>query len=338
MRIALVTDAWSPQVNGVVRTLSTVVAELMQAGHEVFTIHPQRFRTLPCPTEPDVRLALATAGSVGRLLQDFRPHALHLATEGPLGFAARRYCQRRGIPFTSSYCTHFPHYLQLRLGVPAALSYPVIRRFHRPSAAVLVTTQTLLRDLSARGIGNLKLWSRGVDTTLFRPRGDTLALGPRPVMLYVGRVAVEKNVRAFLGLALPGTKVVVGDGPQLPALRRAHPEVHFAGRHHGEPLARYYASADVFVFPSRTDTFGLVLLEALASGVPVAAYPVPGPNDVVGNAPHVGCLHEDLAQAVRGALTRSRRDARDFALRHSWTETAARFLEALAPIPTECWL
>lgn len=337
MRIALVSDAWMPQVNGVVRTLSTVVGELERMGHEVLTISPERFRTLPCPTEPDVRLALATPWALGRLLEAFRPQALHVATEGPLGFAARRYCQWRAIPFTTSYHTHFPQYLRLRLGVPAALTFPLIRHFHRPSAAVLVTTQTLRRELGARGLRNLRLWPRGVDAELFRPRAGVEAPGPRPVMLYVGRVAVEKNIQAFLTLDLPGTKVVVGDGPQLAALQRAHPEVHFAGCRQGEALARYYAGADVFVFPSRTDTFGLVLLEALASGVPVAAYPVPGPRDVVGEAPQAGCLHEDLAQAVRAALQLSRDDARAFALRHSWQATAQRLLEALAPIPQARW-
>lgn len=337
MRIALATDAWKPQVNGVVRTLTTVVSELERVGHEVLTISPERFRTLPCPTEPDVRLAVASPWSIGRFLKRFRPHAIHIATEGPLGLAARQYCLWRHIPFTTSYHTHFPQYLHMRMGVSPSLTYPFIRFFHRPAAAILVTTETLRRELSARGLRNLQLWPRGVDADLFHPRPAVLPVGKRPVMLYVGRVAVEKNLEAFLDLSLPGTKVVVGDGPQLGQLRRTYPDVRFVGRQQGEDLARYYAGADVFVFPSRTDTFGLVLLEALASGVPVAAYPVPGPKDVVGDAPEVGCLHEDLGQAVQGALQLSREAARAFALRQSWQVTAERFVELAAPVPAERW-
>lgn len=337
MRIALVTDAWKPQVNGVVRTLATVVDELERGGHEVLTISPDRFRTVPCPTEPDVRLAMVTPWTVGRLLKRFRPHALHLATEGPLGLAARQYCLWTHIPFTTSYHTHFPQYLRMRMGVSPGLTYPFIRFFHRPSSAVMVTTETLRRELSERGLHNLQLWPRGVDANLFHPRPDVSPIGERPVMLYVGRVAVEKNLEAFLELNLPGTKVVVGDGPQLVPLRRSYPDVHFAGRQQGEDLARYYAGADVFVFPSRTDTFGLVLLEALASGVPVAAYPVPGPQDVVGNTPQVGCLHEDLAQAVQGALKLSREKARAFALQQSWQATAERFAELVVPVSAKRW-
>lgn len=337
MRIALVSDAWAPQVNGVVRTLSTLIAELQRAGHEVLTITPQEFHTLPCPSEPDVRLAVATPWAIGRRLGRFAPDTIHIATEGPLGLAARRYCLWAQTPFTTSYHTHFPQYLQLRMGIPSAFSYPFIRYFHRRSSAVMVTTETLRRELSTHGLRRLKLWPRGVDAELFRPRSDVQPAGERPVMLYVGRVAVEKNLQAFLDLDLPGSKVVVGDGPQLAAFRVRYPAVRFAGRRLGEDLARCYAAADVFVFPSRTDTFGLVLLEALASGVPVAAYPVPGPRDVVGQAPQAGCLDEDLGRAIRGALQLSRADARAFALRHSWRATAERFVELLAPVPKRCW-
>ncbi len=339
MRIALVTDAWAPQVNGVVRTLSTVVAELERQGNTVLVINPQEFRTLPCPTEPDVRLALATPWAVGHRIRAFAPDAVHIATEGPLGLAARRYCLWTRMPFTTSYHTHFPRYLQMRMGIPARFTYPFIRHFHRHSAAVMVTTDTLRQELSAHGLRNLKLWPRGVDAQLFRPRPEVTVTpaGDRPLMLYVGRVAVEKNLEAFLDLDLPGSKMVVGDGPQLPHFRSRYPDVHFAGRQHGEALARFYAAADVFVFPSRTDTYGLVMLEALASGVPVAAYPVPGPLDVLGDAPQAGCLDDDLAAAVRGALKLSRDDARAFALRHSWQATAERFAEQLAPIPRRAW-
>ncbi len=333
MRIALATDAWTPQVNGVVRALTTVVQGLEAAGHEVLTVSPDRFRTAPCPTEPGIRLALATPGAVGQLLSGFEPDAIHIATEGPIGLSARQHCVWTGKPFTTSYHTHFPKYLRMRMHVPERMTWPLMRFFHRPSQTVMVTNETLRRELSDQGLQRLELWPRGVDARLFRPRDDAYVVGERPIMLFVGRVAVEKNLRAFLDLRLPGTKVVVGDGPQLAGLRKAYPGVHFAGIQHGDELSRYYAGADVFVFPSRTDTFGLVMLEALASGVPVAAYPVPGPRDVVGKAPQAACLHEDLAQAVRGALALSREDARSFALQHSWHTTVARFLELLHPIP-----
>lgn len=330
MRIALATDAWMPQVNGVVRALSTLVAGLEAAGHKVLTLSPDRFRTLPCPSEPSLRLALTTPWAVGRLLRKFDPDAVHIATEGPIGFCARQHCVWTGMPFTSSYHTHFPKYLRLRLNVPEAVSWPAIRYFHRASAAVMVTNETLRRELSEHGLRRLQLWPRGVDAELFRPRGDAYVVGQRPIMLFVGRVAVEKNLEAFLELSLPGTKVVVGDGPQLLALKKSYPEVHFAGLQYGEELARYYAGADVFVFPSRTDTYGLVILEALASGVPVAAYPVAGPRDVLGEAAgRVGCLHDDLAQAIQGALALSRQDARAFALQRSWQTTVDRFLTLL---------
>lgn len=327
MKIALATDAWMPQVNGVVRALGTLVAGLEAAGHQVLTISPQFFRTVPCPTEPGVRLALPTPQAVGRRLRAFEPEAIHIATEGPIGLCARHYCVRAGIPFTTSYHTHFPKYLRMRMRVPEALTWPLMRFFHRPSSSVMVTNETLRRELADHGLRRLALWPRGVDAERFRPRKDAHVVGERPVMLFVGRVAVEKNLRAFLDLRLPGTKVVVGDGPQLPRLRKCYPQVHFAGMQHGDELSRYYAGADVFVFPSRTDTYGLVILEALASGVPVAAYPVAGPRDVLGAATgRVGCLHEDLAQAVEGALKLSRRDAREFALQRSWQTTIDRFL------------
>jgi glycosyltransferase involved in cell wall biosynthesis len=330
MRIAIVTDAWLPQVNGVVRTLDTVRAKLAEAGHELLMIGPDRFRTLPCPTYPEIRLALLPGRTVAALLDGFAPDAIHIATEGPLGMATRRYCLARGLHFTTSFHTKFAEYVHARARLPVTWTYAWLRRFHAASARVMVATPSLEAELTQHGFARLARWSRGVDTELFRPRTPALEL-PRPVWLYVGRVAVEKNIGAFLTLPLEGTKLVVGDGPQLAQLKRRHPEVHFAGSQQGEALARHYAAADVFVFPSRTDTFGLVLLEALASGVPVAAYPVTGPRDVIDGAP-VGCLDEDLATAARGALALPRDACRAHALKFSWDASAQQFLTNLAPV------
>ncbi|MGN8157773.1 glycosyltransferase family 4 protein [Salinisphaera sp. RV14] len=338
MKIALVSDAWHPQINGVVRTLSTVLDELTRLGHEVTLITPDRFMSLPCPGEPEIRLALATATQVGRRLAEARPESIHIATEGPLGQAARRYCRRQGLVFTSSYHTHFPQYLEMRMGVPRRLTFAFMRRFHAAAKQVLVTTDTLADELATHGITHTVLWPRGVDARAFAPRDDAMAVdGPKPVMVYVGRVAVEKNIGDFLDLDVPGTKVVVGDGPQLAELKRRYPDVVFAGWQTGEDLARWYAAGDVFVFASRTDTYGLVLLEALASGLPVAAYPVPGPADVLGHAPHVACLDDDLATAVRGALTLSPEDARAFALDYSWAACAQRFVDHVERLDPAAW-
>lgn len=338
MKIVLVTDAWFPQINGVVRTWSVVVDELTRMGNQVVTITPDQFLSLPCPGEPDIRLAMATPGAVGRMIADARPEAIHIATEGPLGTAARRYCLTRKLAFTTSYHTHFPQYLKMRMGVPARLTFGVIRRFHAASRAVMVTTDTLADELAAYGIRHVRIWPRGVDARLFRPMPEVDKIaGESPVMIYVGRVAVEKNIGAFLDLDVPGTKVVVGDGPQLAELKARYPEVVFAGWQQGESLARWYAAADVFVFASRTDTYGLVLLEALASGLPVAAFPVPGPRDVLGHAPHVACLNDDLAVAIRGALQLSPAAAREFALAFSWTACAERFVELTARLPAHTW-
>jgi glycosyltransferase involved in cell wall biosynthesis len=332
MRILLVTDAWAPQVNGVVRTLQRVKSECEVLGHAVEVISPERFRTVPCPTYPEIRLAWRPGGRIGARLEALRPDAVHLATEGPLGVAARRQCLRRGLPFTTSYHTRFPEYVSARFPVPLALGYATMRWFHRPSKAVMVATLSIRRDLEARGFGNIADWSRGVDTELFRPdREPALAL-PRPVHLYVGRVAVEKNLEAFLSMPIPaGSKLVVGDGPQLAELAARHPEVRFAGAKFGEELARHYASGDVFVFPSLTDTFGLVLLEALASGLPVAAYPVPGPLDVIGQS-GCGVLDADLARAAAQALAIPRARCRAHALQFTWRRCAEQFLENLCPI------
>ncbi|HYC13080.1 MAG TPA: glycosyltransferase family 1 protein [Stellaceae bacterium] len=332
MRIALVSDAWLPQVNGVVRTLTTVAQEVTALGHELVTISPDRFRTIPCPTYPEIRLALAPGRGVRRLLEEARPDAIHIATEGPLGMAARRYCVRRGLPFTTAFHTRFPEYVSARFLLPVSLGYAWLRRFHRPSRGIMVAAPSIQRELERRGFSAIRPWSRGVDAELFAPeRREDFPEIPRPIFMAVGRVAVEKNLAAFLELELPGSKVVVGDGPQLAELKRRFPAVHFLGRHEGLSLARCYASADVFVFPSLTDTFGLVLLEALASGVPVAAFPVTGPIDVIGEAP-VGRLDRDLRKAALACLEISRSACRDYALRFSWQATARQFLDNLVPI------
>ncbi|RJS93287.1 glycosyltransferase family 1 protein [Salinisphaera sp. Q1T1-3] len=338
MKIALVTDAWHPQINGVVRTWSVVLDELQRAGHEVVTVTPDQYRTLPCPGDSTIRLALATPDGVGDRLIEAAPDVIHIATEGPLGVAARRWCVRHGLAFTTSYHTHFPQYLQMRLGMPKSLTYAAVRRFHAASARVMVTTPTLADELAGHGIRHTALWPRGVDARTFAPRADAVSIpGPRPVMIYVGRVAVEKSIEEFLALDVPGTKVVVGDGPARRGLEARYPEAVFAGWQSGADLARWYAGADVFVFPSRTDTYGLVLLEALASGLPVAAYPVPGPQDVLGDAPHVACLDSDLARAVAGAVRLSPAAARQHALAFSWAACAARFADLTVALPAGTW-
>jgi Glycosyltransferase len=338
MRIVVVSDAWLPQVNGVVRTLETLTAELHKAGHEVVVIGPGHFRSVACPTYPEIRLALKPGRRLAQLIEAAQPCAIHIATEGPLGWAARRYCLRRHLPFTTAYHTKFPEYIQARFRVPLPLSYAVMRRFHGKSARVMVATQGIEDELVKRGFGNIGRWSRGVDTELFRPRPEARGVGgpfaglPRPVFLYVGRVAVEKNIQAFLDLDLPGSKAVVGDGPLLAELKRRYPDVRFTGARFGEDLAVHYAAADVFVFPSRTDTFGLVLLEALASGLPVAAYPVPGPLDVIGRSP-AGVLSDDLRGAALAARAIGGDTARAHALTFSWGACTRQFLDNLRPFP-----
>ncbi len=330
MRILFISDAWHPQINGVVRTLSTTGRELEKMGHIVGFIGPDRFRTMPLPFYPEIRLALAPGRRLARLIGEFQPQAIHIATEGPLGWAARRFCLRHGYAFTTSYHTAFPEYVARRLPVPQGLTYALLRKFHSAAAAVMVATPSLARLLTDHGFSHLKRWTRGVDTELFRPRPKSFLDAPRPISIYVGRVAVEKNIEAFLRLDIPGTKFVVGSGPQLGSLQKHYPGVRFAGPRHGEELAAYFAAADVFVFPSRTDTFGLVMLEALASGVPVAAFPVAGPLDVIGGS-DVGVLDEDLGVAVRKALTIDPQRCRDFALDHSWQAAARQFLSNVHP-------
>lgn len=330
MNILIVSDAWTPQINGVVRTIATTRGELEKMGHTVEVIGPDRFRTFPMPSYPEIRLAVGAGRRLGQMIDAMRPDCIHIATEGPLGFAARRYCLKRDIPFTTAYHTRFPEYVRDRAPIPLALSYAVVRRFHKPSSAVMVATQSIEDALRRRGFSNLRRWSRGVDTDLFRPRDKGFLDLPRPIWLCVGRVAVEKNLEDFLKLDLPGAKVVVGDGPAREELQRKYPEAVWVGAKHGEELAQHYAAADVFVFPSRSDTFGLVLLEALASGVPVAAYPAPGPLDVI-NGSGVGVLSEDLQAAALQALGISPEKCRAYAMSFSWRASTEQFLANLRP-------
>lgn len=330
MRIAIVSDACDPPTNGVTRTFTQVSERLRRHGHDVLLVTPPGFATIECPTDPGIRLAVAPYRRLARRLDGFRPDAIHVATEGPLGFAARRYCLGRGLPFSTSFTTRFPEAIHARLRVPTAWTYALLRRFHRPAAALMVGTASLRAELARRGFANLALWTRGVDTDLFRPRPDATLPYRRPIWLHVGRIAPEKSVEDFLRLPLEGTKLVVGDGTLLPELRRRHPEAVFTGTLRGEDLARHYAASDVFVFPSRTDTFGLVLLEALASGLPVAAYPVTGPLDIVGrDGP--GVLDEDLDRAARAALAIPRERCRAHALAYDWETCVTRFVELLHP-------
>jgi len=334
MRIALVTDAWAPQVNGVVRTLGAVIAELRLRGHDVEIVSPDLYRSLPCPTYPEIRLALAAGRKLGQRLERFDPHAIHISTEGPLGWAARRWCLSNGRGFTTAYHTQFPEYLARRTGLPAGAFWPYICRFHRASAGIMVATETIRAQLRAHGLTQLRPWSRGVDLDHFGPDvapPDLFFNLPRPIQLYVGRVAVEKNVEAFLANAHPGAKVVVGDGPALARLKASFPNALFLGQQSGRALAACYAGADVFVFPSRTDTFGLVMIEALACGTPVAAYPVPGPLDVL--SPQSGAMAERLEDAIGEALRLRRGDCLAHGRSFSWQASADQFLSALEPVP-----
>lgn len=330
MRIAIVTDAWRPQVNGVVTTLGKVAEALEAAGHAVQLVTPGAFRTVPMPTYPEIRLSLWPRRRLARTLDAFAPEAIHIATEGPLGHAARRYCLRRRYPFTTAYHTQFPRYVRMRLPVPVAWTYAYLRRFHAPARRTMVPTPAMMDELRAFGFDHVVQWTRGVDTALFRPGDKGFLDDPRPISIFVGRVAVEKNVEAFLATDLPGTKYVVGDGPDADALRARYPRARFVGYKYGEALARYVAAADVMVFPSRTDTFGLTMLEAMACGVPVAAYPVTGPKDVVTDGV-TGVLDEDLGRAAARALTLDPADCVAHARQRTWARSAAQFLGCLAP-------
>ncbi|MCG7391465.1 glycosyltransferase family 1 protein [Microvirga sp. ACRRW] len=324
MRVLIVTDAWRPQVNGVVRSLEYMAEQAPSFGAEVSFLTPERFRSFPMPTYPEIRLSLTRPEIVGRMIAEAKPDHVHIATEGPLGLSARLACQRQTRGFTTSYHTRFPEYLSARLPVPEAWSYKALRWFHREAKAMMVSTHSLERELSARGFRNIVRWTRGVDTTLFRPRHERVLDCPGPVFLYVGRVAVEKNLTAFLSLDLPGTKVVVGDGPARRDLERHYGEVRFLGSLAGEDLARVYASADVFIFPSLTDTFGIVLLEALASGLPIAAFPVTGPADIIGSS-GCGVVDEDLRKAALEALDIPKDRCRAYGETFTWRESARQF-------------
>lgn len=326
--VLIVTDAWHPQVNGVVRSIELTVREMEARGIRVSLITPGDFKTIPMPGYAEIRLSRTLSGPVFARIEALRPDAVHIATEGPLGLIARRWCRRNRFPFSTAYHTQFPEYLKARLPVPLAVSYRFLRWFHGGATHCLVGTPHLKSVLERRGFTNIAVWPKGVDTALFHPSRRAATGHPAPVFLYVGRVAVEKNIEAFLDLDLPGTKLVVGGGPSLEKLKAAYPAVVFVGPKKGEELAGFFASADAFVFPSRTDTFGLVLLEALASGTPVAAYPVTGPIDVIGNAP-VGILDEDLAGAAMRALSLDRDVCRDYALGFSWAASTDIFLAHL---------
>ncbi|MET4133116.1 glycosyltransferase involved in cell wall biosynthesis [Porphyrobacter sp. MBR-155] len=334
--IAIITDAWHPQTNGVVRTLSTTCDVLRRWGHQVTVISPEGYPSMPAPTYPEIRLALTAPGAVGRQLAKIAPDAVHIATEGPLGFAARRYCVRRKVPFTTAYHTQFPDYLARRTGLPARFFWPYIRWFHRPAETIMVATETIRAQLREQGLTQLTHWSRGVDLACFSPTAPPppeYAGLEGPILLYVGRVAVEKNIEAFLACDYPGTKVVVGDGPARGALAAKFPDALFLGKRMGAELAGCYAGADVFVFPSRTDTFGLVMIEALACGTPVAAFPVPGPIDIVTDA--VGALSEDLTRAIDAARYCDGTECAAYAAGFSWEAATRQFLAGLAALKEE---
>ncbi|MDT0508281.1 glycosyltransferase family 1 protein [Novosphingobium sp. MMS21-SN21R] len=346
MRIAICTDAWHPQVNGVVRTLAATVDRLIGRGHEVELITPSQFRTMPLPGYSEIRLAMAPRFGTRRTLADFAPDLVHIATEGPIGWSARSWCKANDVPFTSAFHTRFPEYAAARTGLKPERFWPLMRRFHKASRAVLVSTPTMASELAAQGITQTRLWTRGIDRELFRPGQASLpelSDLPGPVLLSVGRVAIEKNLTAFLDTEIEGTKVVVGDGPDLTRLKARYPNVVFMGALHGEALARAYCSADVFVFPSRTDTFGLVMIEALACGVPVAGFPVPGPLDIIGRhgrgpasdlPMQIGALDEDLGLAIAKALRCDRLGAAVHGASFNWERATDQFVAAVGEAVT----
>ncbi|HUO93151.1 MAG TPA: glycosyltransferase family 1 protein [Rhizomicrobium sp.] len=329
LKLLIVTDAWAPQVNGVVRTLETLGKDLEALGHEVRYATPEGRFTLPLPTYSEIRLAVFPRRSLEKMIDSFTPDAIHIATEGPLGLSARAICLKRSIPFTTSFHTRFPDYVHARFPfIPESAVYSFLRWFHGPARTLMVATPSLKQELESHGFRNVRIWSRGVDVERFRPIPEASLPFPHPIWLYVGRVAIEKNIEAFLGLDLPGTKVVIGDGPARTQLQRRYPTARFLGPKVGEELVRHYAASDVFVFPSKTDTFGLVMLEALACGVPVAAFPVQGPRDVIGDT-NVAALDDDLGRACLKAAKISRDACRQFALTRSWRTCTAQFLSNL---------
>jgi glycosyltransferase involved in cell wall biosynthesis len=335
MRVLIATDAWHPQVNGVVRTLTSLARSAKKLGVDVEFLSPEGFPTVPVPTYPGLRLALPGRWQIVQRIEKAKPDAIHIATEGPIGHRVRAYCVKRGWPFTTSYTTRFPEYIATRWPVPERLIYAGLRRFHNAAAVTMVATPSLETELRGRGFTKIGRWTRGVDTDLFHPDRAIELPFPRPIFACVGRVAVEKNLQGFLSLDLPGTKVIIGSGPQEEALKRQFPHARFLGQIENGKLAAHLAAADVFVFPSRTDTFGVVQLEALASGVPVAAFPVTGPKDIIGSNP-VGALNEDLRKACLAALKLSREACRDFALQYSWENCARQFIGHLREISTGC--
>jgi glycosyltransferase involved in cell wall biosynthesis len=333
MRVLIATDAWHPQVNGVVRTLTSLAKAAKPLDVEIDFLTPDGFSSLPLPTYPGLRIALPRRGEIARRIEAAAPEALHIATEGPIGWAARAHCLRRKLAFTTSYTTRFPEYVAVRAGIPAGVGYAVLRQFHDAAATTMVATASLRQELAERGFKKLSFWTRGVDTTLFHPDDPARLDLPRPIFMAMGRVAVEKNLDAFLSLDLPGTKVVVGDGPQKAQLEKKYPDAVFLGEKKGADLTSHLAAADVFVFPSLTDTFGVVQLESLACGTPVAAFPVTGPKDVIADHP-IGAIDRDLRAACLRALAMSRQTCRSFALSRSWENSARQFvgnLTALQP-------
>ncbi|HWX07194.1 MAG TPA: glycosyltransferase family 1 protein [Bradyrhizobium sp.] len=331
MRILIATDAWHPQVNGVVRTLTSLANSAAALGAEVEFLTPDGFRSIAVPTYPGLRIAWPNRREIARRIEAAAPDAIHIATEGPVGWAVRGYCRRHKLAFTTSYTTRFPEYIAVRSIIPASVSYAVLRHFHSAAATTMVATASLRQELAAKGFKKLGSWTRGVDTDLFRPDDPVQLDLPRPVFMTVGRVAVEKNIEAFLDLDLPGSMVVIGDGPQRAELTRRYPTVSFLGEKKGRELSAHFAAADVFVFPSLTDTFGVVQLEALACGTPVAAFPVTGPLDVIADHP-VGALDNDLRSACLRALTMSRETCRSFALERSWENSARQFIGNLSAL------
>lgn len=328
-KLMLITDAWHPQINGVVRSLALTIAELVKLGIRVEVLSPEGHFTIPCPTYPEIRLSWAGLSSVRQRLDDSGADFFHIATEGPLGLLARHALVSSSKPFSTSYHTRFPEYVSARLPIPERWSYSLMRRFHNSGNGCMVATKSLQDELRSRGFENLMPWSRGVDSSMFRPL-DPVDLGlPHPIFVYVGRVAVEKNIDAFLTLDLPGSKLVVGGGPQLDELVGRYPDVTFVGPKLGDDLIAHYCAGDVFVFPSLTDTFGNVILEALACGIPVAAYPVTGPKDIITN-PKIGALNEDLRTACLSATNLSGKDCRDFSLDFTWEKCSRQFLDNLA--------
>jgi glycosyltransferase involved in cell wall biosynthesis len=333
LKIAFITDAWHPQINGVVTTIENTCKTLKEQGNEILMINPGQFNTVPCPSYPSIKLSIFCFPKVKKMLDNFAPDRIHIATEGPLGLAARKYCLQRKLAFTTSFHTLFAEYINLRLNIPVTWGYRLLYWFHKPASRIMVATPQVENELTRRGFNREKLvrWSRGVDSNQFKPRPKDYLTYPRPISMYVGRVAVEKNLDDFLALSIPGTKVVVGDGPQLHKLKIHYPEVRFEGFKTGESLAKTMSAADVFVFPSRTDTFGIVMLDALACGVPVAAYPVQGPLDVLIDN-QTGCMRENLLDAFYGALNLNGEDCRLQALEYSWLKCSSQFFNNLVPV------